>query len=324
MPELDNCSICDSMEELSDRYFHGELSPEDKKMLEEHLENCAACKNFFINEKKYFEIIKLAEYTPKTDIAGSVMEKIISEKIVPDIPAKKRFIPFGLISAAVIVLVMFIASRDTLNLFDSNKAINESADNIQPAEAAFGVIMDSNMDMGADTDGAVGEYGEMYEDDAMYGYETEAARLFDIWAEEPMEAEEAEEQPETMDALLSAAAPAPEPAGSGGGEITEEADEEAEAEDENEENEENDSIILSREFIQEFISSVIFDLENGMLNFAVPNAIPENYQLLININENSGTDGGTSVNIVLREINGAEEYSRNVIIDENGFVSAEN
>jgi hypothetical protein len=128
LPELD---ICGNLEILADEYFHGELPPEDKQIIDEHIKGCGQCAERFENERKYFEQIKLAAYEPEINIAESVMDKIISGRITVDKPAKKRYVPFGLISAAVIVLVMLIASRDNLYLINNNIAdfaANESAD----------------------------------------------------------------------------------------------------------------------------------------------------------------------------------------------------
>ena len=124
MPE-----ICERIEILADEYFHGELSPEDKNMLESHIKSCEICAEFFENERRYFEEIKIAAHEPELDIAAAVMDKIIAGRITVNKPAKKRFVPFGLISAAAIVLVMLIASRDTLNLFVRQNDVAELSDN---------------------------------------------------------------------------------------------------------------------------------------------------------------------------------------------------
>ena len=58
MPELNNC---EQIKLLADEYFHGELSPEDKKITEEHIKNCEECAEFYEDEKIYFAQIKSAE-----------------------------------------------------------------------------------------------------------------------------------------------------------------------------------------------------------------------------------------------------------------------
>ena len=112
MPEL----VCDKMEQMADEYFHGELSPEDMREVDRHVKSCEKCAVYFENERRYCEAVRLAAYD--ADIAGAVMDRIIDGRLIVDAPAKKRYIPFGLISAAAIVLVMLVMSRDTLDLFD--------------------------------------------------------------------------------------------------------------------------------------------------------------------------------------------------------------
>ena len=112
MPEL----VCDKMEQMTDGYFHGELSPEDMLEVDRHVKGCEKCAAYFENERRYFEAVRLAAHN--ADIAGAVMDRIIDGRLIVDAPAKRRYVPFGLISAAVIVLVMLAMSRDTLDLFD--------------------------------------------------------------------------------------------------------------------------------------------------------------------------------------------------------------
>jgi len=139
--------MCDNIKILADEYFHGELSPEDKNIVEAHIKSCANCAEFFESEKKYYKELKLAAHEPEISIAGAVMDKIINERIIVDKPAKKRFVPFGLISAAVIVLVMFIASRDALDLFgniydDTELGVANYADDVAYPEfqiSPFGI-----------------------------------------------------------------------------------------------------------------------------------------------------------------------------------------
>ena len=165
MPEL----VCDKMEQLTDEYFHGELSPEDMREVDRHVKGCEACAVYFENERRYFQAVRLAAYN--ADIAGAVMDRIIDGRLIVDAPAKKRYIPFGLISAAVIVLVMLVMSRDTLDLFD--RAANEGYavpaeydiyDAVRPEIRARGFAGDWADDMAVEVeeDGAV-----VFRDDAV-------------------------------------------------------------------------------------------------------------------------------------------------------------
>ena len=112
----DNIGKIEKLEILCDEYFHGELSPKEMREFEEHIKECEMCARIFESTRKYFGAIKQAEHTSKTDIAASVMEKIITERRTVDRPRRRRRIPFGLIGAAVIVL--FIALNYNLDLLN--------------------------------------------------------------------------------------------------------------------------------------------------------------------------------------------------------------
>ncbi|MCL2772460.1 MAG: zf-HC2 domain-containing protein [Oscillospiraceae bacterium] len=126
---MNNIYDCDRIKSLADEYLHSdpELSDSDRKIIEEHLQTCAECLEFFAEEKKYLDEIKAAEYTPDIDISKAVMQTIISNSIsiAADKPRKKIYVPFGLVAAAVIVLVMFAASKGGLmNIF--TKTVNNA------------------------------------------------------------------------------------------------------------------------------------------------------------------------------------------------------
>ncbi|MCL2095518.1 MAG: zf-HC2 domain-containing protein [Oscillospiraceae bacterium] len=119
MPEKLN--ICGEVKFMADEYLRGELGllkESDKIFIEEHILECKDCLEYIENERKYLEEIKLAEYIPDIDIAGIVMDKIIGGVMAIDKPRRKRFIPVGLMSAAVIVILFAAVSRGGLmNIF---------------------------------------------------------------------------------------------------------------------------------------------------------------------------------------------------------------
>ena len=117
---------CEYIKSVTDEYFHGELTEDDKKAVDSHLLECSGCTMFYYEEKKLTDIIKSSEYIPEISFSNLVMEKIINEKITIQKPRRKRPIPFGLISAAVIVLLIFAANPNMFNTVD--KASNESAE----------------------------------------------------------------------------------------------------------------------------------------------------------------------------------------------------
>jgi len=139
-----NINDCGKIKSLADEYLHNdpELSDSDREIIDGHLEICADCAGFFAEEKKYLDGIKSAEYTPDKNISESVMNMIISGKTAADKPRRKIYVPFGLVSAAVIVLVMFAVSKgglmNILNIFTKTSNIaNNNAGMSEPSSEQY-------------------------------------------------------------------------------------------------------------------------------------------------------------------------------------------
>ena len=162
---------CEYIKSLSDEYLHNELSEQDKKTVESHLLECDDCKSFYDEEKKLTDIIKSSEYTTDDSFSNLVMEKIVEEKITIQKPSRKRPVPFGLISAAVIILMIFLANPDMFSITD-NAYIqpNEVAGESESAYMLQSADMAANFDIGgADNDSASGgEYRDEFNEEAEY------------------------------------------------------------------------------------------------------------------------------------------------------------
>ncbi|MCL2159600.1 MAG: hypothetical protein FWH48_09355 [Oscillospiraceae bacterium] len=79
-------------------------------------------------DERYLKAVKLAAYEPESSISRYVMDKIIGEKIAIQKPRKKIFVPFGLISAAAIVLALFVLTRGgALEIFTKSDLNAQSA-----------------------------------------------------------------------------------------------------------------------------------------------------------------------------------------------------
>lgn len=217
---------CEKVKFMADEYLHGELSGQDKSFIDIHIAGCRECFDFIGEEKKYLEEVKLAEYVPEISISQSVMDKIIADKIIIDKPPRKRFIPAGFISAAAVIIIMFIATRGSpVNLFlksSQDKNANESGAGNANNEIA---MFDSALINGTYAD-AGNNYGEMQDDTAdedeaeateeefnrMKKFEIEAA-AGDMNAPEPEIAAYALPEEETAyDVMAEAPVAAPAPA----------------------------------------------------------------------------------------------------------------
>jgi len=126
-------SDCEKVKSLADEYLHGELSEltglsEEKDFIEKHIIDCLDCRSYIDEEKIYLDAIRSAEYVPEISISQSVMDKIIENRIAAGKPKRKRFVPVGFLSAAAVIVIMFLISKGgPLNLF--MKASQDNAGN---------------------------------------------------------------------------------------------------------------------------------------------------------------------------------------------------
>ena len=130
---------CVKIKSLADEYLHDdpELSAADRDAIENHLKMCDGCAAFYDGEKYYLDGIKAAEYIPAASVSEAVMNTIIENTLTVDRGTKKRFVPFGVISAAAVVLIIFGLSRT--GLFDLYNNINtNTADNSRNSNSNIG------------------------------------------------------------------------------------------------------------------------------------------------------------------------------------------
>ena len=153
--DIDNRgSDCEKFISLADEYLHDELSEEEKDFIDKHLEKCEECAEYIEAERKYIKVVKTAEYIPESSVSLFVMEKIIENKMTVDKPAKKRLVPVGFISAAAVIIIMFVALRGggAINLF-MKTADNDSAKSASEF-TVHGEIMNAG-DMNMAMDGGI-------------------------------------------------------------------------------------------------------------------------------------------------------------------------
>ena len=211
---------CEYVKSVVDEYLHDELSEADKKAVDGHILECDECREFYAEEKSLTDIIKSSEDIdidmPEISFSERVMEKIITERItIEKPPRKRRPIPFGLISAAVVVLMIFITNPNMFGMPNDNTAnsSDKSAQDVQEmrifdvaGDSAISPYYDSDYDegYGGDENGDAGEIREIGEsmadaEEAAENIEQEAAvaapALFSLdlpEAEAPAEAAVAE------------------------------------------------------------------------------------------------------------------------------------
>ena len=173
MPEEIELNICEKVKSMADEYLHDELTEQEMAEISSHIEECKDCLDYIENEKKYFEEIKLAEYTPEISVSQYVMDKIIENVMTVDKPPKRRFVPVGLISAAAVVIMATVLSRSgPLNLFmqtNEGGMANDMANIVAPESAAFGGALGYSYNFDVEDE-------EYYDDDSAEDFVRFAAR----------------------------------------------------------------------------------------------------------------------------------------------------
>lgn len=96
---------CDFYEERIMEYLDGELNPQAKLDLEEHLKNCAHCTKFLLDiQKQYLMLSEMPLLSPTQGFTRKVMAEIRREKIAGRIPWI-AFIPAVILVAEIIYML---------------------------------------------------------------------------------------------------------------------------------------------------------------------------------------------------------------------------
>ncbi|GHV11787.1 hypothetical protein FACS1894219_03520 [Clostridia bacterium] len=124
-------------------------------------------------DKRFSELIKSARYD-EVSVADRVMAKIRSEKVTPEpLPKKRRFVPpFGLITAAAVIAVVFLASRGEIGgqfgqLKDS--AVPDAKSVVSADELNKTATAADDMEYTADNGARLGSFGSAEADDGSAG-----------------------------------------------------------------------------------------------------------------------------------------------------------
>ena len=148
---------CEKLKSLADEYLHDELilcgdfdgppelelSGEDRGFVDRHLGECPRCHDFIEAESRYLGGVMQAGYAPEASVFEFVADRIRRENVSVEKPKKRVFIPFGLLSAAAVVLAVLLVSRSGLfDAFMKSNSHNTAAD-------AGGFLPATGMEFGA-------------------------------------------------------------------------------------------------------------------------------------------------------------------------------
>jgi len=101
-------SKCTEYVAMMGAYLEGELSAEDRALLEEHLLSCPECRQHLEGLKKFIEVLSELEDEPPAGLAESIIEKIRLEKKNRGILTLLRRHTFPVVAAAAAVFVLVV------------------------------------------------------------------------------------------------------------------------------------------------------------------------------------------------------------------------
>lgn len=106
-------------QDMINRHVDGELSPEEEKVLKEHIEKCGSCRQEYDNMKSVLSAIKNI-HVPELDNSESLWTRI--QDSITDSKEYNFFRSWFIIPVAVaaVILSMIIFSPDTQNSKDNN------------------------------------------------------------------------------------------------------------------------------------------------------------------------------------------------------------
>nr|WP_312579012.1 DUF4349 domain-containing protein [Sedimentibacter sp.] len=129
---------CNEIKEMLSLYIDDELDNKNKKIVEEHVENCEDCRNELEQYKKMIYMLQnLIEEEPPKGYCKRLHEKLLKTKQQKKISARSRWIKYGSIAAAFVLVVsaIYISSNfSNFRMGSSAKSKNNvSYDSEMPA-----------------------------------------------------------------------------------------------------------------------------------------------------------------------------------------------
>lgn len=136
---------CNEMNDLMSQYFDDELKDEEKLYFENHLKQCSKCKKEFESYKNFINALHdIKEENPPAGYCDRLHKKLLNEKSNKGFD-KIRWIKYGSIAAALIIVFSVISSLSNLNIGMGGMSKSENSakyDSVSPAEAPeFGMNM---------------------------------------------------------------------------------------------------------------------------------------------------------------------------------------
>ncbi len=115
---------CEKIRELISPYIDGEVTSEERELVDSHISECAGCKTEHDKIKKTVEMLNFSALSPEEDLEKAVLTSIRSNA------RRNRFIRLGSTIAACFVLVVCISAFGVFEMMQKSHdtAMEDSAD----------------------------------------------------------------------------------------------------------------------------------------------------------------------------------------------------
>ncbi len=116
---------CEKIRELFSPYIDGEVTNEERELVDNHIKECAECKTEHEKLKKTVEMLNFSALSPEEDLEKAVLTSIRSNA------RRNRFIRLGSTIAACFVLVVCVSAFGVLELMNkrTDSAMEEDSVN---------------------------------------------------------------------------------------------------------------------------------------------------------------------------------------------------
>lgn len=116
---------CNETKDMLSLYIDGELNEKEKKIVEEHVNECESCRKEFEQYQKIINMLQnLIEEEPPKGFCKRLHERLLKTKQQKKITTRSRWIKYGSIAAAFVLVVSVIYVSSNLRMGSLSKSKN--------------------------------------------------------------------------------------------------------------------------------------------------------------------------------------------------------
>lgn len=145
---------CNDIKDMLPLYIDEELDDKEKKLVEEHIEKCENCRKELEEYKRIIHMLQnMTEEEPPKGYCKRLHEKLLKTNVQKKISTRSRWVKYGSIAAAfvLVVSVIYVSSNSRMGSISKSKN-NVSYDSTMPATEA-----PASPEMAADYGGGIND-----------------------------------------------------------------------------------------------------------------------------------------------------------------------